>query len=170
MADRGPWMHTFSGTQFYPMDPRPEDIHIQDVAHHLAFQNRYNGATIEPYSVAEHSFWCSHLCAPKFAKEALLHDLAEAYLGDVTRPVKIACGRNFQSAYGNLERLILQAAAERFRFRYPFPQEVIDSDNYVLESELVHIEAREPVGLWPDPKDAMKQFLKRFHELFGEDK
>lgn len=56
MTDRrGNWFLTFTGRRFWPMDPHVEDLDIRDIAHHLALENRWNGATREPYSVAEHS-------------------------------------------------------------------------------------------------------------------
>lgn len=52
---RGDWMQTFSGIQFYPLDPRVEDVRIEDIARALAMQCRYNGHVTRFYSVAEHS-------------------------------------------------------------------------------------------------------------------
>lgn len=31
--DRGSWMQTYKGIDFYPFDPKPEDIDIEDIAH-----------------------------------------------------------------------------------------------------------------------------------------
>ena len=30
---QGDWLQTYTGKQFYPLDPQPEDIDIQDIAH-----------------------------------------------------------------------------------------------------------------------------------------
>ena len=84
----GSWIQTFSGLAFYPLDPRPEDIRIEDIAHALALQCRFTGHSRLFYSVAEHSVHVSYLCEPEDALWGLLHDASEAYLGDVSRPLK----------------------------------------------------------------------------------
>ena len=55
MERRGDWMQTHSGLRFYPLDPRPEDIRIEDIAHALPMICRFNGHCSRFYSVAEHS-------------------------------------------------------------------------------------------------------------------
>lgn len=101
----GAWIMTASGRVFYPLDPTPEQVHFPDVAHHLAQRNRFLGATREPYNVAQHSILASlqaeedaRILVPNlgdgdqhvlvFALSVLLHDGAEAYGPDITRPVK----------------------------------------------------------------------------------
>src|SRR4051812_6540197 len=85
---KGDWMQTISGKAFFPLDPRPADVDIQDIAHALAFQCRFGGHVKEFYSVAEHSVRVSLICAHEDAKWGLLHDATEAYLSDIVRPVK----------------------------------------------------------------------------------
>lgn len=99
----GDWSQTFTDRVVYPLDPRAEEVCIEDVAHHLALFNRYCGATREPYSVADHSLHVEAYVAERFAARyrcatpehlrqarlaALMHDATEAYLGDMIRPVK----------------------------------------------------------------------------------
>lgn len=81
---------TFTGRLVDPLTLRPEDVDIRDIAHALALKCRWGGMTKAFYSVAEHSvrlsepFWIpSHL-----EKAALMHDGAEAYLGDIVGPLK----------------------------------------------------------------------------------
>lgn len=90
---RRDWMQTCTGAKFWPLDPRPEDVRVSDIAHHLSLICRFGGATRTHYSVAQHSVIVAK--AAKDAKApsldvfaALLHDAAEAYLGDVIRPIK----------------------------------------------------------------------------------
>ncbi len=68
--------------------PKPEQFHIVDIARGLATHFRYNGHTRQPYSVAEHSVIVSLYVPPEYARQALLHDAAEAYIGDMSRPMK----------------------------------------------------------------------------------
>lgn len=84
---KGDWMQTYTGLKFYPLDPRPDEIDMLDIIHCLSRVCRYSGHTNGFYSVAEHSL----LMARHFkehAKIALLHDAAEAYFGDLPRPIK----------------------------------------------------------------------------------
>lgn len=85
---KGDWIQTFTGRQFWPLDPRPEEIFIEDIAHALALQCRYGGHSEYHYSVAQHSWYVSQVVPKEFALAGLLHDAAEAYLVDVPRPVK----------------------------------------------------------------------------------
>lgn len=81
-----------SGTLFAPFDPRPEDIHIEDVAHALACINRFGGHLREPYSVAQHCIVVSCLMHQSGDPMiwGLLHEVAEALsgMGDVCGPTK----------------------------------------------------------------------------------
>lgn len=87
------WAMCFSGRRVYPFDLRPEDIDINDIAHALAMQCRYNGHVSRFYSVGEHCIRVSDALMrdhgdPLLALRGLLHDAGEAYTGDFTRPVK----------------------------------------------------------------------------------
>ena len=84
----GDWMATYSGGRFWPFDPRPEEVKIEDIAHHLSLVNRFNGATKLAYNVACHSYWVSIFCDPRDAMNGLLHDAHEAYFGDWISPIK----------------------------------------------------------------------------------
>src|SRR5690348_18006267 len=81
-------IHTFTGRTFCPLDPKPEDIDIQDIAHALSCQCRFTGHSRKFYSVAEHCVRVSLLVSPDLQLAALLHDASEAYLSDVARPIK----------------------------------------------------------------------------------
>ena len=80
------WMMTFTGIQFFIADPDPEAIRVVDVAHALSMICRFGGHVSEFYSVAQHSVLASEWCDPRLAAEVLIHDAAEAYVGDVIYP------------------------------------------------------------------------------------
>lgn len=82
------YVSTYLGNRFYPLAPRIDDVAIEDIAHGLAFQCRFNGQTQHFYSVAQHSLMVAGLVPRRLALAALLHDAAEAYLGDMVKPLK----------------------------------------------------------------------------------
>lgn len=89
----GDWFQTVSGRKVYCLDPRAEDFDIEDAAHALSRICRYGGHVPGDniYSVAQHSVYvaqCVSETRPDLALSALLHDAAEAYIGDVIRPIK----------------------------------------------------------------------------------
>jgi hypothetical protein len=135
-ARRGPWIETFGGRQFFPLDPRPEEVHLEDIGHALANLCRYTGHTSRFYSVAEHSVLCS-LAAPyeqgaslRLKREALMHDATEAYIGDLSRPVKRAVPQ-----FEEIEARLRLAIAERFGLAETVPTEVSEVDNRILVNE-----------------------------------
>lgn len=79
---------TYLGHRFYPLEGRIDRIHLEDIAHGLAFQCRFNGQTAEFMSIAQHSLIVADLVPPEMRLAALLHDASEAYLGDVVKPLK----------------------------------------------------------------------------------
>lgn len=93
------WIQTFTGRQYWPLDPRPADVCVEDIAHHLGYICRFSGACTRFYSVAEHSTHVSCVVEgvledrgeknPALVLRAHLHDAAE-YVPphDVARPVK----------------------------------------------------------------------------------
>ena len=80
--------NTASGKLISIYDPKPEDICIEDIAASLSKICRFGGNIGEFYSVAQHSVMVSFLAPDELKKAALLHDAAEAYLGDVIKPLK----------------------------------------------------------------------------------
>ena len=83
---------TYTGKEFDLWAPNIEQICIGDIAHALALTNRYGGHTLVPYSVAEHCVRASYIPDDnsKHSLEILLHDAAEAYVGDIVSPQKQA--------------------------------------------------------------------------------
>lgn len=127
---KGDWMQTATGRQFWPLDPRPEEIHIDDIAAALAKLCRFSGHCLRFYSVAEH---CVHVmrAAPKHLKlTALLHDASEAYLCDVIRPIK-----PHLSNYLDIESRLERAIALRYRLEWPWPWVVKRIDTAILADE-----------------------------------
>lgn len=180
----GDWMQTFTGKQFFPLDPRPEDFDIRDIAHALSMICRYGGHAKHFYSVAEHSWHISMHVSPEAALFGLMHDAAEAYLGDMVRPLK----QNMQD-FKQAESLVLSRMWEwlfNIGVRVPaytddrIEREVHEADNRILlnEKRVLLGKAPEPwfqetrfmpleinhLLLW-DPPVAERFWLDRFYAL-----
>ncbi len=82
---RGAYIQTVSGRYLNVMDPRPEDIDIVDIAHHLAHLCRFGGACRQFYSEAEHAVRMTEILPGRLQLAGLLHGAAKAYGGEVVR-------------------------------------------------------------------------------------
>lgn len=120
---RRDWVLTYSGVQYWPAAPRAADVKIIDIAHALSMLCRFTGHTREFYSVAEHSILVSQVVPGEHALEGLLHDATEAYLSDVSRPLKRWLG-----CYRRLERRNWVAIADCFGLPKVLPAIVHHAD------------------------------------------
>ena len=158
---------TWSGRKFSFLNPEPTDIVIEDIAHALSLQCRFNGHSTEFYSVAEHSVGVCRLVESmgegrNIVLTALLHDAAEAYLGDVVSPLK-----HRLPDYRKFENVIEAAIAQRFSLVYPFPKSVHIADKKLLEKEfgsLHPFNGTTTLSCLP-PKEAEKLFLSEFRRV-----
>ena len=189
MTDRpGDWFQTYSGKKFYVLDPRPEDICIEDIAHSLSMLCRFNGHCEEFYSVAQHSVFVSEIVdsmvAPAFSPPearlcALLHDAAEAYLGDMIRPLKRSLGPEFKRAEERVQTAIHQALMPRLAEAPELlMHEIKRADEVALATEKRDM-VKEGEGTWKinarphdcrsltswSPELAEEQFLGRYFRL-----
>lgn len=177
----GDWMQTAHGRKFWVMDPRPEEVFIEDIGWQLALICRYNGCCgiDEPwhYSVAQHSVLVSRVLeARSYGRDVqfagLLHDAPEAYCCDIHRPLK----RNLHE-YGPIEHRIWLAVAERFGLDHELHNAVKEADNDVLLAEQRQIMKPAPAP-WSvpgspaevvvdeiTPKQAYAMFMARYREL-----
>jgi hypothetical protein len=175
IQDSEPFIETYSGKRMYFLDPRPEDICIEDIAHALSNKCRFAGHCSSFYSVAEHSLIVSLLVEPDLALTALMHDAAEAYLEDIPSPIK-----PYFKEYKEMERNIMEVLASKFEFQFPEPDEVKEADKVQLVSEARHLmpsrgadypqvpgrTGKKPKCLYPHLAEEV--FLERFYELRNE--
>ena len=101
---------TFSGIQFTPITPDPAQLDIKDIAHSLSLMCRGNGHILHFYSVLQHCINCAREAAARnlsirIQLACLLHDASEAYLSDITRPVKKQLPR-YVEIEDNLQNII----------------------------------------------------------------
>lgn len=104
-----PWNQTLSQQIYSYESPLLGSISLHDIAHSLALINRFNGHTVRPISVAEHSIGVALMVPAEHRLGALLHDAAEAFVGDMAAPLKKLC-----PGFVEIEELAHKAVAERF--------------------------------------------------------
>ena len=134
------WILTNQGQRFDLLTPSAAMVHPQDIAHSLARLCRFNGHTGKHYSVAQHCYLAADLVEPEHQLHALLHDATEAYIGDMTRPLKLAMRGYAQDmavddVYGQVEQRIWLAICERFDLDPELPDQVKEVDMYLLAVE-----------------------------------
>lgn len=136
-ATRGDWLQTFTMRQVYPLDLRPEDVAIEDIAHALSLQCRFAGHTRGHYSVGQHSLHVAEYLRDRGEPApvvlwGLLHDASEAYLTDIPRPLKRLPAFAF---YREAERRALATICDRFGLPTGEPPVVKYADGVLLATE-----------------------------------
>ena len=191
------WIQTFTGRRFETLSATFEDFDIRDIARALAMQCRYAGHVSKFYSVAEHCVRVSRRVEQLMVSElgypaadelvtlcaqwGLIHDASEAYLGDVTRPLKHTPQ---MAGYREIESKLQGDIAEWLTLPRKQPDLVT-----AVDIELLGTEARQlkqpihpdwhtscPGGKLPDelpgltlgwdPTKAERLFLERYRRLF----
>jgi hypothetical protein len=169
----GPTIMLSSGHLFDFLDPHGSEFTIEDIAQGLSLICRYTGQCRNFYSVAEHSLLVSDT-STDFKYEALLHDAAEAFIGDVTRPLK-----QLLPDYKRIEALIEDAVIDRFQLDRDYRGTVKAADLRVLAAEQMQVMApgtadwAAKAGIEPasvvvrflSPDVARRDFLERYRVL-----
>lgn len=167
---------TNAGHYFFFDRPRDHSFPIEEIAHALSNLCRFTGHIRQFYSVAQHSVLVSFQVPPELAMCALMHDASEAYLGDVSSPLK-----RMLPDYKAIEVQVEEAIAHQYGLPYPMPVEIRTADMTLLITEKRDLCATGPSELdkryWPDikpldvhiiplaPQQARRLFLDRYAEL-----
>lgn len=168
------YVSTYCGNRFYPLRPEIDQVSIEDIAHGLAYQCRFNGQTREFYSVAQHSLMVASLVPPELRMAALLHDAAEAYLGDMVKPIKVLLPE-----FSALEERVSDIIAAFFGIDFSDYAPIKQADLIALATEkrdlmphsteswayLAAISPRPETIITLSPGEAKHQFLQKFHRL-----
>lgn len=169
-----PTILTAEGTYFDFTDPAGSEFGIDAIAHALSHICRYTGHCRDFYSVAQHSVLVSYAVPPEDALAGLLHDAAEAFIGDVAKPLK-----RLLPDYQVLEASIEAAVFARFGLPTELPPSVKRADLQLLVTEKRdlmpscrnaewHIDGIEPLErkIWPwAPSQARQSFKDRYWML-----
>jgi 5'-deoxynucleotidase YfbR-like HD superfamily hydrolase len=128
--------------------------------------------------VAQHAYYCSLLGPEEEAFDRLSHDNAEAYIGDLNRPLKHYTEAGV--AYRRQETVVQDVIAEALGFSKIEPPSVKLADNsmlYAEKAQLINTEVEEAeswerydenngitIEPWT-PMEAEIMFLFRFNQL-----
>lgn len=151
-------IRTFTGQYVNPLNPDPDTICIDDIAHALSQICRFGGHLPYFYSVADHSLAVSYSLPAEHVLAGLLHDASEAYLCDIPSPVK-----RMITGYAEAEDRLMKVIAEKFGFPWPLPEVIKAEDRRQLQIEWDNIMLKNTRPLvWAHPR---KSFLDRFNSL-----
>lgn len=168
------YIYTYTGIKFFPLLPESSLIRVEDIAHALSNICRFTGHVATFYSVAQHSVYVSQDRPKKLALAGLLHDASEAYLCDVSSPVKkLDSMKPYRSSEAQLQKAIYEC------FGVPYgepPKQVKDADTRVYRTEVLHLmpyEAEGEKAIIPNfrawsPKEAELAFLERYATIVGK--
>lgn len=171
-------IHLSTGELFSILDPDPSMIRPEMLAHSLSHICRWTGHTVSFFSVAQHCVQVSRLVPPELALTGLLHDASEAFIGDVSRPLKDIMEELAPGVLRDIEDNLHRAIAARFGTLFPHPPEIKIADNVALATEKRDILdiTEEWYGL-PQPEEerilpygptsARRAWMARFNELTG---
>jgi len=180
---KGQFIQTYSGKQFYPTDPQIDDINIIDIAQALSNVCRFAGHALCHYNVAQHSTLVSRNVSERAALFGLLHDAPEAFIGDVSRPIKRILRELCGDAFDKIENKIMEVICRKYVVLVDdeIRAEVKKADDILLATERRDF-MRKVNWDWandklPEPLPEMilqwnqgtayYAFLKRFYELTG---
>lgn len=169
-------IQTVSGQYFFFDSPESHNFPIEEIAHALSHICRYTGHVRQFYSVAQHSVLVSKHVPIEHAFAALMHDASEAYLGDVSSPLK-----QLLPDYKAYEHRVEKALFAAYGIDFPLHPCVKAADLTLLVTEqrdlMPHVNRLLDQRFWPDlpplPEEivplshraAKDQFLRRFYEL-----
>lgn len=172
---------TYTKEQFSPITPKIKNVHIQDIAHALSLMTRANGHFPQFYSVAQHSVDCAkeaqaEKLSDRIILACLLHDASEAYLSDITRPVKVYLGD-----YADIEKRMQNTIYEAFHLADLSEKEISEVkriDDMLLYYEFLHFMDEELYAKPQEPNrmpsfsfkmfdDVEKEFLQLF-EIYAK--
>lgn len=174
------WIQTYTGIMFDILDPQPDMICIEDIAHASSQANRFTGHCRFPYPVSQHSRLGSYLLPKEFALEFLLHDASESYIGDMNRPLKhfTVAGVEYRKVEAKIQGVICA------KFGLPLIESPIVKkvDNLMLYAEKQQLMYSKKFKYkWSDTEEAAdvkivetsfrmnkRLFLNRFHRLYNQ--
>lgn len=136
------WTVTNTGRMFRYDKFDPAAVCLEDIAHALSFQCRYNGHCHAFYTTAEHSMHIADCIARRhkdnpnkkkvnrLVAQALLHDAAEAYVGDMPGPFKA-----MMPEFDKYEKDLMSKIFTKYKLPKLLNREVKEIDMRILLNE-----------------------------------
>lgn len=170
-------VNSVSGLEIDLNNPNPDNINIDDIATGLSNTCRFGGQIRRHYSVAQHSLLVIFLAPVYLKRAALMHDAAEAYINDITKPQKILMGE----PYAILEARFMDVIGKKYGITEEEIKAVKPYDQQAYEIEHQHIRLNNDEAwnaIWKEnnlgfqsydenPKVWKALFMKHFNELFN---
>jgi len=159
-------INTLSGKVINLLDPKPEEINIEDIARGLAYNCHFGGHTPKFFSIAQHCLMVVQMmkednCSTELMMAGLLHDAAEAYLGDVVKPLKVELDR-----YQEIENKMLSVIFEKYNINYSNMPLIKIYDIEVQKMEFfTFYKGGNEITEFLDPEQSRELFLKIYEEL-----
>ncbi|MGZ6854414.1 MAG: hypothetical protein ACXVGC_10195 [Mycobacteriaceae bacterium] len=176
-------IETHTGLFYDYLDPKPEQVCIEDIAHALSMTSRFGGHCSRFYSVAEHCCLVRQLVIeagrPELGLAALLHDAHEAYVGDIPTPLKHELDPSFLDIVADCDFTITSAIGHGLHPVNFHRMAIIEADHKCLRFEAAVLKVSRGTGShwgydWPsyrdkfirchDPQAAKWRFLRDFRE------
>lgn len=153
------YIQTFSGKRFYFNGTGTEGVCLGDIAHALSMVTRYTGHVSRPYTVAEHSLLVLSIVDTLFLEQdeeimalkrwhALMHDAPEAYLADLSSPLK-----SLVPGYRELEDSVWRRIARHFGVPHEMHEDVKAADWIALYVEAASLQPNTPLKEWERSED-----------------
>lgn len=132
----GNTIRLYSGGYLDLANPKPDQFELIDIAKGLSNICRFGGQIGEFYSVAQHCVSCHDVaerdgCSPEQCLAVLMHDAAEAFVGDMVKPLK-----ELITGFVRVEDRIQDCIAAKFGIDFAAHKDVIrEIDHAVLIAE-----------------------------------
>lgn len=186
-TERGPAQQVGQGHWFFPMDPKPEEVHLEDIVTSLCGLPRFLRHTIFPYYVGQHSvlvsWWVQEQGGDWLAQlQGLMHDAVEFVIGDLPSPMKQVINEAAPGLLKKIEEPIERAIFFRFGLDWPISEIVHQADAVMLATEKRDILVPNDTYRWvdmPNPwkrkimhgwneEDCRSIFMDRFNALYSQ--
>lgn len=126
-------MATVSGRIVDLLNPSPDMITLEDIAHGLAHNFRWNGHTYRGYSVAEHVLRVTEKVSDRAKPYAVFHDSEEAYWDDMIRPLKMVLKEEGSSLIAKMKYMRLVILS---KFGITWDEDILDEVKRVDNEEM----------------------------------
>ena len=171
---------------FWPLEPRLDEVYIEDIAYGLANECRFGNQLSEFYSVAEHSVLLVDIVPPHLKKWALIHDTPEGYMSDIPKPIKTLPEFN---EYRVRETILMGVLAQFFDMEEqdepeelkPYDRRMAYLENIVYKGDAAiakiraggvsedevnwSLEHQSMIQKWT-PQEAYRAWMSKYEELF----